>query len=178
MKSLASSRSGYGKVFALCALGLAALLGSSCHTKGDLPKYVTEFYLEAPNDSGLAFTLPISQLTYRRMADSFLDLSQLTGVEQGHVTVTMGDGSGIEKSCVFFLLNADGQERLNIATGSNQGRRIFLFLNDKPIGVRFIDQSIENGQLFMFLEVPDKDLPDYVKDLKASIAKFKALKNK
>jgi hypothetical protein len=46
------------------------------------------------------------------------------------------------------------------------------------MGVRFIDQTIDTGQLFMFLEVPDKDFPDYVADLKESVKRVKELKNK
>ncbi len=134
--------------------------------------------MEAPNQAGIAFTLPISQLTYHRMTDSFLDLSQVTGVEGGHVTEALPDGTAEQKSCVFFFFNDDGRERLNMATGSNQQRRIFLFLNQKPMGVRFIDQTIDSGQLFMFLEVPDKDFPDYVADLKESVKRVKELKNK
>jgi hypothetical protein len=110
------------------------------------------------------------------MADSFLDLSQVTSVEQGHVTVNLPDGTAEQKPVAFFFFNDDGRERLNIATGSNQQRRIFLFLNQKPMGVRFIDQPIDTGQLYMFLEVPDKDLPTYVADLKASVKTVQDLK--
>jgi len=167
-----------GQFFVFSLLGLVALAASGCHTSTPPPKYVTEFYLEAPNQSGVVFTLPISQLTYHRMADSFLNLSMLTGVEQGHVTVNLPDGTTQQKPCVFFYFNDDGRTRLNMSSGANQQRRIFLYLNEKPIGVRFIDQPIDTGQLFMFLEVPEKDLPDYVKDLKESIQRFKDLKNK
>jgi hypothetical protein len=168
----------FGQIVTFCVLGLLALFGSGCHTSTPLPKYVTEFYMEAPNPSGVAFTLPISQLIYHRMADSFLDLSMVTGVDQGHVTLNLPDGSSQAKACVIFYLNDDGRERLNMASAANPQRRIFLFLNEKPIGVRPIDQPIESGQLFMFMEVTDKDLPTYVADLKESIKRFKDLKNK
>lgn len=159
-------------------LAAFAMLGSACHNNTPLPKYVTEFYLESPNESGIAFTMPQSQLTFHRMSDAFLDLSMVTGVESGHVTVNLPDGTAEQKACVFFFLNDDGRQRLNMATGSNQHRRIFLFFNEKPMGARFIDQPIDSGQLFVFLEVPDKELPDYVVDLKESIKRLKDLKNK
>jgi len=159
-------------------LALFTLFGSACHNNTPLPKYVTEFYLESPNESGIAFTMPQSHLTFHRMTDPFLDLSAVTGVESGHVTVNLPDGTTEQKACVFFFLNDDGRQRLNMATGSNQQRRIFVYFNEKPMGVRFIDQPIDSGQLFVFLEVPDKELPDYIADLKESIKRLKDLKNK
>lgn len=178
MKRFLHFRQNHGPVLILWAIGLMAMLASGCHTDPKLPKYITQFYLEAPGQSGVAFTLPISQLTYHRMADSFLDLSEVTGVEQAHVTVNLPDGTAEQKSGVIFYFSDDGRYRLNIASGSNQRQRIFLFLNEKPVGVHFIDQTLDGGQLFMFFEVPDKDLPDYVVDLKESIKRLKDLKNK
>ncbi len=173
MKFFLHPRTSVRQIFAICAISLTALLGSSCHT-APLPKYVTEFYLEAPNQSGIAFTLPMSHLTYHRMSDPFLDLSKVVGVEQGRATVIQpGDTPG-----VFFYMNDDGRERLNIATSANHQRHLFLFLNEKPMGAYFIDQPIDSGQLFMTLEVPDKELPAYVADLKESIKRLKDLKNK
>jgi hypothetical protein len=172
------SRLNLAQIFTIGILGLLALFGSACHSNSDLPKYVTEFYMEAPKDSGIAFTLPISKLTYHRMADSFLDLSMVTGVDQGHVTVNLPDGTSQQKPCVIFYFNDDGRERLNMASAANPQRRIFLYLNEKPIGVRPIDQPIDTGQLFLFMEVTDKDLPTYVADLKKSIKQFKDLKDK
>jgi len=51
-------------------------------------------------------------------------------------------------------------------TGSNQGRRLVLTLNDVALGVRQIDRAIEGGALLLFVEMTDAELATLVFNLK------------
>jgi hypothetical protein len=148
----------------LVALLLAALFGASCNTNSKPPKYFVQFYMESPGTSGVPFTLPESGLKYYRKPQPFLTAADVLWVEQGFVDV------GTTRTvCVFFQFTVQGTHELDMQTAENVGRKIFLFTNDKPAGVRFIDQGIQNGRLFMFVEVSDpKKFEEFVKDLQDS----------
>ncbi|HVU39236.1 MAG TPA: hypothetical protein VHC95_12955 [Opitutales bacterium] len=148
----------------LLALGLTALAGAGCRTTPTPPKYFVQFYTEARGDSGIAFTLPESKLEYRREIEPFATAAKVTDIQLGTVNVT-----GMKRYCVFFQFDAMATRDLYQATGANIGRRIFLFANDKPMGVRYVDDTIQNGQLFVFVEISDPEkLQQFVTDLQAS----------
>ncbi len=162
------------RVPVLAALALFALAGSSCNTKGEPPKYFIQFYMETPTQSGLAFSLPESGLQYYRQPQPFLTARDVLWIQPGSVDV-----AGTRTICVFFQFNVQGTHQLDIVTSENVGRKIFLFANDKPIGVRYVDQSIHNGQLFVIVEAADaKKFEELVKDLQDSQQQVLALKKK
>jgi len=165
-----------GRAPLLCALLAATLFGASCQ-KPPEPKYIAEFYLESPADTGIAFQMPTTHLPFHRMADPFLNQASVTRVEQGQLNVKVSDNLVRPANCLMFYFDQDGQKRLYMATAGNPTKRIFLFINSQPVAVRPIDQPIEDGMLFLFPEVADADLPAYVADLKESIKRFNDLKN-
>lgn len=155
-------------------LGVVALSSASCSTTSTPPKYFTQFYMEAAGQSGVAFTLPVSGLEFRRQPQPFLTAADVLWVQPGSVNV-----QGVPNACVFFQFTIQGQHELYIHTGNNVGRRIFLFANDKPIAVRYIDQVLQTEPLFMFLEASDeKAFTALVTDLQDSQKQVLALKKK
>lgn len=161
------------RVSAFLVLSLVMVVSNGCHTP-EPPKYFLQFYMEAPGNSGIAFTLPESKLEYRRLPGAFLNGADVTSVNEGVVGV-----SGVQRLCVIFTFSALGQRELYMQTANNLSRRIFLFASDKPMGVRPIDQVIQNGQLFMFVETPDqKSLEEFVADVQASQLRIAEMKKK
>jgi hypothetical protein len=55
-------------------------------------------------------------------------------------------------------------------TGSNQGRRLVLFINGQPVGARVIDGAFNTGSIAVYPELPDEVLPKLVKNLNGTSA--------
>ncbi|HTB64422.1 MAG TPA: hypothetical protein VK737_12630 [Opitutales bacterium] len=181
----------------LAALLLFALVSAGCNTAKEQPKQFLEFFLETTPDEGGAKEFKLQdtgQIKYHKN-ESFMTIANVLDVQPGTVDVVLADDQKRTTPCVFFTLDAEGQRQLQFNTiSTNFGKKIYLFAADtssgdpskyeeKPIGVRPIDQMISDGPLFMFLALPDM-LTDrakfeaYVADLKDSVDKFQALKNK
>jgi len=55
-------------------------------------------------------------------------------------------------------------------TGSNQGKRLVLTLNDVALGARLIDAPMGEGSVMIFVELGDAELESLVRDLKRTSA--------
>jgi hypothetical protein len=51
---------------------------------------------------------------------------------------------------------------------THQGRRLVLLVNGEPLGARRIDGAITNGVVYIFVEMPELELPMFVENLKKS----------
>lgn len=78
--------------------------------------------------------------------------------------------------CVLFEFGDAGRRELYRASVRGVGRRIFLFVNDEPLGARVMDGAITDGKLYMFLEVPDAELPVLVEELRLSLERIKEMR--
>lgn len=154
----------FGHALALVALCFVAVSGASCKSTTKPPKYFIQFYMESPGDTGVAFTLPESGLKFYRKPQPFLTAADVNWIQPGFVDV------GTSRTvCIFIQFDVRGTHELDQQTGENIGRKIFLFANDKPMGVRFLDRGIQDGRMFMFVEVSDpKKFEEFVKDLQDS----------
>ena len=63
-----------------------------------------------------------------------------------------------------------GARALYRTSVTHRGERIVLLANDLPVGARTIDAEINDGRFFMYLEMPDDELEQFVLDLRESIA--------
>jgi len=157
----------------LFTLLLSVLAVGGCQAP-PAPKIFLQFYLQSPDVSGVAFTMPLSKLDYRRLPEAFLNSADITSVNEGFVTV-----AGERTACVFFQFSPLGTHELMMQSASNVGRKIFLFSNGQPLGVRPIDQVIQSGQLFVFVEEPDqKALEQFVADVQSSQQRIAEMKKK
>jgi hypothetical protein len=155
------------RALTLLAATCAAFSLSGCNQTPP-PKDIVQFYMEASGDGGHAVTMPISGLSYSIVSDPFLGIGDVVDVELAHVELG---------NCLMFQFNELGARELYRDTVENQGRRIVMFINNKPMGVHFIDSPIQDGRLFVWAnEIPDKDQQDLVLDLQESVKRIKALK--
>jgi hypothetical protein len=66
----------------------------------------------------------------------------------------------------MFQVSPSAARDLYRMTGSNQGRRLVLFLDGVASGVRRIDGPIADGIIYCFVEVDDEALPGLVEKLR------------
>lgn len=146
----------------LLPLALAAVAGgcqsAPAGTAAERPA-VARFFLETSGERAVGVVLPRSAV---RIAIN------------PQPAITEGDFADIALAqvdlgkCLAFRVTAAAMRDLYRLTGANQGRRLVLMVNDDPIGARRIDGPIEDGVLFVFVELPDEALPKLVADLQVT----------
>lgn len=77
-----------------------------------------------------------------------------------------------EGLCVLLQCNAAGSRELYRQTASHQGGRLVLMVNDQPLGARLVESPLGDGNLMLFVELPDAEIPTFVADLKHSLKKY------
>lgn len=129
------------------------------------PEQKMRIYLESPDDGARfnrparSIVMPLTENHYYVYESPIIPEGDIVNVEL--VQVDLG-------YCIRLDLSRHASVIMHSATASNQGGRLFLLVNDKPVGVRLIDSPIADGQVYMFLEIPDKDLPQFVLDAQES----------
>ena len=56
---------------------------------------------------------------------------------------------------------------------TNKGNRLVFTVNNKAIGARRLDQAINDGKLYTFVEVREEEMGQLVLDLKASLSELR-----
>ena len=56
----------------------------------------------------------------------------------------------------------------------NRGRRIVLTVNANPVGARRVNQVIDDGNFYTFVEVPDEKLEELVLELRETVEYLRA----
>ena len=154
-------------------VGFLALAGCNTSTKKkDFVPTVARFFLEASEGDGFAsVTLPVSGVQIAINNKPIVTEYDFTGVQLAE--------SDLGKFLIFSL-TGDATRDFYRVTGSNQGKRLVLFINDKPVGARMIDRAFNTGSIAVFAAIPEDLLPELVKnmhgtslDLQEKIAKEK-----
>jgi len=178
-----------GRAFRLAALALFGLLGGGCATSAQ-PKLLTEFYLSSPAGTGVELTLPNSQLVQHRQADPFLNEANVLHVLAGTIDMNASPNSAaITVPCIWVYFDREGLRQIQMHTiAENFGKKIYMFAAEAnkppvPVAVHPITQTIADGPLMMFLEVPGaqddpKKFSAYVADLEESAQRVQAIKRK
>jgi hypothetical protein len=143
--------------------GLGLLLaGTACQSRPD-PSYnpvVARFFIEAGSEEATAgVNLPQSNLSIPVRAKAVLVETDIINVELVRVELGL---------CLLFQVTPAAARDLFRLTASNQGRRLVLTLNGSPSGARLIDRPFGDGNIMIFVEMPEADLPGLVHNLKAS----------
>ncbi|MES2696232.1 MAG: hypothetical protein V4773_22360 [Verrucomicrobiota bacterium] len=146
-------------------LGLGLLASAGCSSQAKKPKdYTTllpRFFLEAGNDvTGLPVKLPQSGVGISVNSKPVITEGDIVGVEL--VQVDLG-------KALMFQLTGSGTRDFYRMTVSNVGRRLVLTINDAPLGARRLDGAIADGVIFVFVEAPEDELPEMVKNLKKTV---------
>lgn len=150
----------------ICALVVAVVAVSGCSTgvpvQGKGSATWARFFLEAADGAlGTEVTLPVSTVTLTVNSKPVLTEGDIVNVEL--VQVDLG-------KCLAFELTPAAARDFHRLSGSHQGRRLALVVNDEAIGARRIDGAIADGVVFVFVELPDERLPELVDQLKKSAA--------
>lgn len=149
----------------LPALLPVLLFLNGCQTKPASPldqTLVARFFMEVrPGTPGVTVQLPVSKVTLNINPKPVLVEYDITDVEFAKVDLGW---------CLYFKFNAAAARDLYRLSAANLGGRLVLTLNDSPIGVRRLDQTIADGGLLIFLEVPNEDLPPIAERLKRTTA--------
>lgn len=112
-----------------------------------------------------SLSLPISQLEVTVENSPTFTLSDLALVH--HARVDLGE-------CLLIQMTPAGARKLYRLSVANQGARLVLVINEDPIGFHRFDQAIADGNLFMFVEVPDSRLPGLIREMNATLTYMKA----
>ncbi len=143
-------------IFSLTAL-LAVVGCNTSSKKKDYDTMIARFLIEAnERESFATVTLPVSGVQIAVNNKPIVTEFDYTGVSLAQ--------SDLGKFLVFNL-TADAARDLYRITGSNQGKRLVLFINEKPVGARMIDGAFNTGSLAVFAALPDETLPELVKNL-------------
>ena len=117
------------------------------------------FFLEAANADGTPVTLPQSGVRLSVNAKPVLTEGDIVNVEL--VQVDLG-------KCLLVQLTPSATRDFYRISVAHQGRRLVMVVNGSALGARRLDGVITNGVVYMFVEVPDADLPALVNNLKKS----------
>ncbi len=143
---------------------LAALFAvAGCNTstkKKDFDPTVARFFLEASErDAFASVTLPVSGVQIAINNKPVVTEYDFSGVQLAQ--------SDLGKFLVF-ILTGDAARDVYRVTGNNQGKRLVLFINDKPVGARMIDRAFNTNSIAVFAAIPEELLPELVKNLNAT----------
>lgn len=143
-----------GAAIALVMLGLA---GCQSPPERDYAPLAARFLLESDAARTMPVVLPVSGVTLRVLPQPVISEFDLRNVELAQVELGR---------CLLFQLAPGAARDLYRLSATNQGRRLVLLLNDAPLGARVIDQPLEGGELLIFVEVPDTELPGLVERIR------------
>lgn len=144
--------------YVLCAA--AVLVFSGCNSKSKKKNFdvmVARFLLEADEGEGYpTVSLPISE--------SKISVNTKPVITEYDFTAVQLAQSDMGKFLVFYLTQEAGRDLYRV-TGNNQGKRLVLFINDRPMGARRIERPINTGAITVFAELSEDLLPELVKNL-------------
>lgn len=144
-------------VVAAAVFATAGCNSSSKKKKKDFDVTVARFLMEADEGDGFAtVTLPISEVKISVNNKPVVTEYDFTGVDMAE--------SDLGKFLVFYLTPETTRDLYRV-TGSNQGKRLVLFINGRPVGARKIDRPFNTGSIAVFPELSDDLLPKLVKNL-------------
>lgn len=113
--------------------------------------------------SGGKVTLPISGTAIKLEREPVVGEYDIINVDM--VKVDLG-------LALVIQVTDKGSRELYRRSVTHSGSRIVLTSNGHPIGATRISGTIEDGQFYTFVEIPDEELGQFVIDLKASIAEL------
>lgn len=145
------------------SLLLLTLFLGGCQTteNKDYTPTLARFFLEEADARTVRVTLPQSGVQVAVGPKPVFTEGDIVNVEL--MQVELG-------KCLMFQFSPAAARDLYRVSGSNQGRRLVLFLNDIPLGARRMEAPLASGSVLVFLEVPDSALPALVDNLKKTSA--------
>jgi hypothetical protein len=115
--------------------------------------------------SGSKVTLPISATAIKLEREAVVGEYDIINVEM--VKVDMG-------MALLIQITDKGSRELYRRSVTHRGSRIVLTCNGQAVGATRLGDTIEDGQFYTFVEIPDDELGQFVIDLKASIQELQS----
>lgn len=154
-------------------IALLALVASGCKSVGETSRDFTptlaRFFLETNDPGTAAVELPISGVRVGIGPKPVFTEGDIVDVEL--VQVELG-------KCLMFQLTPAAARDLYRVTGSSQGRRLVLMLNQVAIGARRIEAPLADGRILIFAEVAEAALPVLTTNLKKTTAELQLAMSK
>jgi hypothetical protein len=115
--------------------------------------------------SGSKISLPISGTAIKLEREPIVGEYDIINVEM--VKVDMG-------MALLIQITDKGSRELYRRSVTHRGSRIVLTSNAQAVGATRLNGTIEDGQFYTFVEIPDDELGQFVIDLKASIQELQS----
>ncbi len=139
------------------SLGLASCHGPN-RSAAPFEPLVARFFIETRGaEGGRRVTLPQSEIVISIDPKPVVMEFDITDAEVAEVPLGR---------CLLFRLTTAAARDLYRLTGTAQGSRLVLALNDHVFGARKIDRPMDDGVILVFVEMPDGELPGVVDRLK------------
>lgn len=148
-------------IFLLLILLFGTLGCQSTPAPRDYTRRLPRFFIEAVDNRSTTVMLPRSGVRIAVNAQPVITEGDIADVSLAQVDLG---------KCLMFQVVPGATRDLYRLTASHQGRRFVLVIDGAAYGARRIDGPITDGVLFIFVEVPDAELPKLVDDLKKSTA--------
>lgn len=158
-------------LFAVSLLAGVCLLLSSCKTTSagfDYEPMRARFVMEADRGGALV-TLPVSNVRIQVNSTAIITEYDLQDVSLAELE--MG-------TCLRFTTTRRASRVLYQESASNQGKRMVLLVNGRPLGIQRIDRPIPDGVFHIFVELPDAELPELTRNLKGTSLDIQAKLNR
>ena len=144
-------------------LGVMLLLLAGCRS-APVVKSASEqarFYLESGDGPTELLTLPQSGLQISVKPKPVFTEYDIVNVEIAQAELGQ---------CLAIQLTTEATRDLYRLSLDKQGSRLVLVLGGVPFGARRMSEPLDQGTIFVFLEVPDTSLPALVATLKETCA--------
>jgi preprotein translocase subunit SecD len=154
------------KLFQIVGAGVALAL-AGCETlrapARDYTPTLARFFLETTDAGASTVVLPVSGVRVAIGDKPVFAENDIVDVDVAKVELGQ---------CLLFHLTPSAARDLYRFSGSNQGRRLVLVLNNVPVGARRIESPISDGAVFVFAEVSDAELGVLAVNLKKTSAEL------
>ncbi len=148
---------------AIFAAVAAVGCNSSRKPATDFTPTLARFFIESTDTGTTTVELPISGVRVPISAKPVFTEGDVVDVDL--MQVELG-------KCLMFQLTPAAARDLYRLSGSSQGRRLVLMLNQIPVGARRIDAPLAEGRVLIFAEVAEAELPTLVTNLKKTAAEL------
>lgn len=162
---------------------LATLALAGCSSKDDEPAHVPTIHIEASESSrlfGREIEMPVSKQRCPIIAQPVVPEGNFLATEIYEV----GDPLMRRK---VLLVQIDGKAAANVynITMKARDKRLFLMVNNEPVGFHLVADPVRGGDIFFDLEIPaetgvdhDRAVEKLRNDLNESILKIRKAKEK
>ena len=140
---------------------VAVLAGCSTPTPPDYTPTQARLYLESTAVGAPTVKLPRSGVVVAVSAKAVFTEADIVNAEV--MQVDLG-------RCLLLQVTPTAARDMYRLTGSNQGKRLVLRVNDVALGARMIDAPMAEGSVMIFVELRGAELESLVRDLKRTSA--------